>query len=201
MGLFSRNLETEDSCSTRPRRVLRRPSRLQPTLTSDAPTSEAGIGDFLAAGKKYFHRVRDTTGGDTSVEFEPCSSRWDTLKSRLAAMTPSPDTAATRLMYTGTAITGLAAAYGVYAASSTAFSAASNAVKSLYRIPLAIAGMPITIAKVAVALPTSVAGLATRTTVSTASFSGTALWSGTKLSSNLVGSAVRTGLGFGPGPR
>ncbi|RSH89627.1 hypothetical protein EHS25_002178 [Saitozyma podzolica] len=200
MGLFSRNLETEDSCSTRPRRVLRRPSRLQPTLTSDAPTSEAGIRDFLAAGK-HLQRVGSTTGGETSVESEPSSSRWDTLKSRLAAMTPSPDTAATRLMYTGTAIAALAAAYGVYAASSTAFSAASNAVKFLYRLPLAIAGMPITIAKVAVALPISVAGLATRTAVSTASFSGSALWSGTKLSSNLVGSAVRTGLGFGPGPR
>lgn len=198
MGLFSRkSVSLDDDCTTRPPRVLRRPSRLQPALTSDAPTSEAEIRDFLAAGKKYFHRVRDTTGGETSVESEPCSSGWDILKSRLAAMAPSPDTVATTLMYAGTAIAGLAAAYGVYTAGSTVLSATYSALTSLCRLPLAIAGLPFTVAKGAVALPLSVAGMATRTAVNTASFSGSVLWSGTKLASRLVASGAKTGLGLG----
>lgn len=198
MGLFSRKSETlDDNCTTRPPRVLRRPSRLQPALTSDAPTSEAEIRDFLAAGKKHFHRVRDTTGGETSVESEPCSSGWDILKSRLGAMAPSSDTVATTLMCAGTAIAGLAAAYGVYAAGSTAISATSSAITSLCRLPLTIAGLPFTVRNGAVGLPLSVAGMATRTAVNTASFSGSVLWSGTKLASRVVESSAKTGLGLG----
>jgi hypothetical protein len=176
--------------------VLRRPSRLQPTLTSDAPTSEAEIRDFLAAGK-HLQRVGSTTGGDASVESEPCSSRWHTLKSRLVALIPSRDTLATTLMYTGTAIAGLAAAYGVYAAGVTAISATSSAVTSLCRLPLTIAGMPFAVAKVAVTLPLSVIGMASRTALSTASLPGSVLRSGTKLTSRLVASGAKTGLGLG----